>query len=293
MIDFRIELNDKINYVNSTLKKYMPEKCYPNILFESMGYSLFCGGKRLRPVMLLSACECLGGDISCAEPFACAIEMIHTYSLIHDDLPAIDNDDYRRGMLTNHKKFGEDIAILAGDGLLSLAMEVMSEAVVEKFGDMKYVRAMNEIIKGAGVYGMVGGQTVDVISEGKQIDGDTLNFIHKNKTAAMFAGALKAGAYLADADQKVVNDFQSAAEKLGVAFQIQDDILDVMGNAEKLGKPIGSDKANCKVTYVTMYGLENSSQKVKKLSVEAEEIFDLYNCGFLKSLTHYLINRDK
>lgn len=286
-------LNEKIQFVDENLKKYLPQESeYPNIIFQAMHYSIFAGGKRLRPIMLLSVCEAMGGKIEKAIPFACAIEMIHTYSLIHDDLPAMDNDDYRRGIPTSHKKFGEDIAILAGDALLHHSFEIMANACC-KYNELNCVKAMQAISHGAGVYGMLSGQVVDVISEGKQIDRKTLDFIHKNKTAAMIEGALKAGAILADATEKQVEQFRLAGEKIGIAFQIQDDILDVTSTLEELGKPIHSDEKNEKTTYVTLFGIEKSKQIVEQLSNEAITILEslLPPNDFLIDLTKYLIKR--
>lgn len=286
-------LEQKAKQIDKYLEQYLPsEKEYPSIIFEAMRYSVFAGGKRLRPVLLLSACETLGGDTEKAIPFACAIEMIHSYSLIHDDLPAIDNDDYRRGMLTNHKKFGEDIAILAGDGLLHHAFEIMSDACV-KYCSEKTVKAMQAIAHGAGVFGMLSGQVADVISEGKQIDEKTMYFIHKNKTAAMLQGALKAGTLLAGGTEQQIKLMEQAGEKIGVAFQIADDILDVTSTFQELGKPVHSDEKNEKNTFVTMYGIEASQKMVQTLSEEAIAIFQTFGekADFLIELTQYLMKR--
>lgn len=286
-------IKQRAKEVDSYLEQYLPKQTeYPSEIFEAMRYSIFAGGKRLRPIMLLSACETLGGESNKAIPFACAIEMIHTYSLIHDDLPAMDNDDYRRGMLTSHKKFGEAVAILAGDGLLHHALEVMADACV-KDCCVETTKAMQAIAHGAGVYGMLSGQVVDVLSEGKQIDEKTMYFIHKNKTAAMLQGALKAGALLAGATQQQVDSMEKAGEKIGVAFQIADDILDITSTLEELGKPVHSDEKNEKNTYVTMYGIEKSKEMVKTLSQEAMIILETFGekANFLIELTRYLIER--
>ena len=286
-------LEQKAKQIDEYLEQYLPlEKEYPSIIFEAMRYSVFAGGKRLRPVLLFSACEALDGDIKKAIPFACAIEMIHSYSLIHDDLPAMDNDDYRRGMLTSHKKFGEAIAILAGDGLLHHAFEIMSDACV-KYCSNETVKAMQAIAHGAGVFGMLSGQVTDVISEGKQIDEKTMYFIHKNKTAAMLQGALKAGALLAGGTEQQVKMMEQAGEKIGVAFQIADDILDVTSTFQELGKPVHSDEKNEKNTFVTMYGIEASQKMVETLSEEAITIFQKFGkkADFLIELTQYLMKR--
>lgn len=292
-MDFKEELKKKANIVDEYMEKFLPpEDRYPEVIFKAMRYSVFAGGKRLRPIMVMEACRAFGGDVEKSMPFACAIEMIHTYSLIHDDLPALDNDDYRRGRLTSHKVFGENMAILAGDALLHHAFETMAEACV-KFNDIKYTKAMLAIAQGAGINGMVAGQVVDVISEGKDIDKDTLDYIHKNKTAAMIIGALKAGAEMGGASEEEIKNIDRVGELVGVAFQIQDDILDVTSTLEELGKPINSDEKNHKVTYATMFGVEDASKIVMDMSNEALEI--LHSMGekmdFLARLTEYLIRR--
>ena len=292
-MDFKEELKEKVKIVDEYMDKFLPpEDRYPDIISRAMRYSVFAGGKRLRPIMVMEACRAFGGDTEKVMPFACAIEMIHTYSLIHDDLPALDNDDYRRGRLTSHKMFGEDMAILAGDALLHHAFETMAEACVE-LNDIKYTRAMLAIAQGAGVNGMVAGQVVDVISEGKEIDKATLDYIHKNKTAAMIIGALKAGAEAGGACGDDIKKMERVGELVGVAFQIQDDILDVTSTFEELGKPINSDEKNHKVTYATMFGIEKASRIVEEMSGEALDI--LKGMGekmdFLSRLTEYLIRR--
>lgn len=292
-MDFKEELKEKVKIVDEYMEKFLPpEDKYPEIIHKAMRYSVFAGGKRLRPIMVMEACRAFGGDVEKAMPFACAIEMIHTYSLIHDDLPALDNDDYRRGRLTSHKMFGENMAILAGDALLHHAFETMAEACV-KMNDIKYTKAMLAIAQGAGINGMVAGQVVDVISEGKEIDKDTLDYIHKNKTAAMIIGALKAGAEIGGASDEEIKNIERVGELVGVAFQIQDDILDVTSTLEELGKPINSDEKNHKVTYATMFGVEDASKIVLDMSNEALEI--LHSMGdrmeFLERLTEYLIRR--
>ncbi len=290
-MNFKEELKEKISAIDEELEKYLPlELGSSKVLYEAMRYSVFAGGKRLRPLLLLGAAECFGSYEKTAMPFACAVELIHTYSLIHDDLPAMDNDDYRRGKLTNHKVFGENIAILAGDGLLSYAFDMMTEACIK---DTRLLPAMKEISFGAGVFGMVSGQTVDVISEGTKISPETLLYIHKNKTAAMIIAALTAGGICAAADEKSILTLRLLGEKIGLAFQIQDDILDVEGTKETLGKPINSDLKNKKITYVTLYGLEESKKLVKKAFDEAGELLQSVseNTGFLSRLIEYTKNR--
>lgn len=293
MMNLKEEIEAKKQYIDNELDNTLPsESAYPGILFKSMRYSVFAGGKRLRPILILAACEMFGGDDKKAAPFACAMEMIHTYSLIHDDLPAIDNDNLRRGRLTNHKAFGENIAILAGDALLSYAFEVMANAVA-KNTDEASAKALQSIAFGAGINGMVSGQVVDVISEGKKLEKREMDFIHINKTAAMIVASVKAGAYLGGAKQEDVDNLEKAALKLGLAFQIQDDILDVTGTFEELGKPLHSDEKNEKATYVSMFGLERSTEIVEELSGDAENIFMSFGekGRFLAELTKYLVKR--
>lgn len=288
-----LELKKRIAEIEEMLEGYIPkQEAFPPVIFEAMRYSLFAGGKRLRPMMVLAACEAVGGNKQDAIPFACALEMIHTYSLIHDDLPAMDNDDYRRGRLTSHKVFGEDMAILAGDGLLHHAMEVMAKACWEN-PSKKTTGAMYAIAKGAGIHGMLTGQVVDVHFEGKPLEKDVLEFIHIHKTAAMIRGALEAGARIGGASEEIVEKFGLAGEKIGVAFQILDDILDVTSTTEELGKPVHSDEKNEKTTYVTLYGIEQSKKIAAKLSAEAEEIWMQMgdSCAFLQELTAYLLHR--
>ncbi len=293
-MDFKQELKDRVKTVDEYMETFLPkEDEYPEIIYKAMRYSVFAGGKRLRPIMVMEACKAFGGEWEKTMPFACALEMIHTYSLIHDDLPALDNDDYRRGRLTSHKMFGESMAILAGDALLHHAFETMAKACVE-MDDIKYTRAMLAIAEGAGVHGMVAGQVVDVISEGKKIDKTTLDYIHRNKTAAMLIGALKSGAEMGGASDEEIKKIERVGELVGVAFQIQDDILDVTSTFEKLGKPINSDEKNHKVTYATMFGIEGASKTVEEMSDEAIEILKSMGdrTDFLVRLTEYLIKRD-
>ena len=275
-IVFENKLNGYISIINKRLDELLEIK-YPKEIYEAMRYSVFAGGKRLRPVLLLAFCEMFGGKTEDALDFACAIEMIHTYSLIHDDLPAMDNDDYRRGKLTCHKKFNEAIAILAGDALLNKAYEVMTNLVVTK-KEEKFATAMKYIADSAGTCGMVGGQVVDVLSEDKEITSDILSYIHKNKTAELIIAPLKAGCVLGENDNIIekIELVQSIGEKVGVAFQIKDDILDVKSTTEVIGKPVFSDSKNKKTTYVTMYGIEKSEEKLKKLTEEALCIIDKF-----------------
>lgn len=293
MMELQAELKERCAYIEAALEQAVPEQtAFPPVIFEAMRYSLLAGGKRLRPMMVLAACEAVGGKKEDALPFACALEMIHTYSLIHDDLPAMDNDDYRRGRLTNHKVYGEDMAILAGDGLLHHAMETMADACL-KNPTPQTVGAMKAITHGAGIQGMLVGQVVDVFMEGKPLNQDTLDFIHLHKTAAMIRGALEAGAVCGGADAETVAEFGLAGEKIGVAFQILDDILDVTSTLEELGKPIHSDEKNQKTTYVTLFGIEKSREIAAQLSEEAIAVWDKRgeSCIFLRELTKYLLTR--
>lgn len=292
-MNWKQEMQECCAYIEQALERAVPQqKEFPPVLFEAMRYSLLSGGKRLRPMMLLAACEAVGGKREEALPFACALEMIHTYSLIHDDLPAMDNDDYRRGKWTNHKVFGEDMAILAGDALLHHAMETMADACVQS-PTPQATGAMRAIAHGAGVHGMLVGQVVDVYMEGKPLQQETLDFIHLHKTAAMIRAALEAGAICGGAKQETVAAFALAGEKIGVAFQILDDILDVTSTLEELGKPIHSDEKNRKTTYVTLFGIEKSRELAAKLSEEAIAIWQQQGegCTFLLELTKYLTTR--
>lgn len=292
-MDYKNKLNERIELINKALEKYLVPK-YPERLYEAMNYSVFAGGKRLRPVLLLSACEAVGGNIEDAMPFACALEMIHTYSLIHDDLPAMDNDDFRRGKPTCHKAFDEALAILAGDGLLTYAFEVMLEAVCNK-NESKYSKAAKLIANYSGSQGMLVGQVVDVQSEGHKIDDKTLMFIHDNKTGGLIKAALMAGALIGGADNDTVGDFEKIGYNMGIAFQIKDDILDVTSTSEVLGKPILSDIKNNKQTYVSLYGLDNAQQDYETLSTGAVKMIN--NIGdkadFLSWYANALINREK
>ncbi len=290
---FQNKLNEYIEFINSRLYELLSVK-YPEKIYEAMRYSVFAGGKRLRPVLAVAACEMSGGNRKDVADFACALEMIHTYSLIHDDLPAMDNDDFRRGLPTCHKKFNEAIAVLAGDALLNMAYEVMIDSVISK-SDKKFQRAMKYIANAAGAGGMVGGQVIDVISEGKKIDSDTILYIHKNKTAALIAAALKAGGVIGGMTDAEIRLMENAGENVGIAFQIKDDILDVTSTTEVLGKPVLSDEKNDKITYVTMSGMEKAEKDLRDLTGEALEIID--NFGekgrFLYEYVKRLVTRIK
>ncbi len=284
--------------VEEHLLYFLPEVDHKSItLYESMAYSLKAGGKMLRSVLLLASCEFCGGDEKLALPYACAIEYIHTYSLIHDDLPAMDNDDLRRGIPTNHKVFGDAVAILAGDGLLTSAFEAMNKDMLLYFDntDMlkRRVRAVYEISKGAGCRGMIAGQIADIEAENKQCTKEILDYIHLNKTAAMIKAAVRAGAYLGGTDKKTLEDLDEYAENIGLAFQIVDDILDVSGSEEEIGKKTGADQAKKKATYPCRYGLEESREKVKELTEAAKKAMEPYydNAEFFIHLADDLAGR--
>ena len=235
----------------------------PERLLEAMRYSLEAGGKRLRPVMLLAACEMAGGDMETALPFACAMEMIHTYSLIHDDLPAMDNDDLRRGKPTNHKVFGEGMAVLAGDGLLNAAAELMARAALQ-FNDNRGIRAMEIIMRHAGVTGMIAGQTADLDSEGEEPREDLLTYIHSHKTADLLEAPMEAGLALAGADEEACRLGRDYGYHLGLAFQMTDDLLDVTGDTALLGKKTGADAEQNKMTWVTLRGVEGTQKDAEE-----------------------------
>lgn len=256
-----------IDLINEKLKYYIGKYSH-DIIYDAMYYSVEAGGKRVRPVLLLKTCRSLSGDIEHATPFACALEMIHTYSLIHDDLPCMDDDDLRRGKPTCHKVFGEAMALLAGDGLLNLAYEIMLDEIL-KFPEKNIVRAAKIIANSSGVGGMIGGQVMDIISEDTPISEDELLFIHKNKTAALITAALLAGAHIAGAPKEVIADLKKAGYNIGIAFQIKDDILDVEGDSKELGKNTFSDTKNNKATYVNLHSLEKAKEDFIELSQEA------------------------
>lgn len=268
------------------------ENALDKTLAESMRYSLMAGGKRLRPVLLMEAAEAVGGRGEDYIHAACALEMIHTYSLIHDDLPAMDNDDYRRGKLTNHKVYGAGIATLAGDALLTLAFEVILR---QKADSETLCRVIREISQAAGPDGMVGGQAIDMESEGKSITMDELRKMHMGKTGALFRAAIRSGAILAGAGETELNALTRYAEAFGLAFQITDDILDVIGDETEIGKPVGSDERNHKSTYVTLTSLEKARQLAKDAVDEAVLALEPFGdkAWFLKELVEFLISRKK
>lgn len=279
--------------------------CLPEIdpksvtLYESIKYSLTAGGKRMRPILLLAACEFVGGDIKMALPYALAVEYIHTYSLIHDDLPAIDNDDLRRGLPTNHKVYGEAMAILAGDGLLTSAFEAMNKDMLLYFDEASClkcrVKASYEIAKGSGCRGMVAGQSTDVEITTKYTCGEMLDYVFVNKTSALITAAVRAGAHLGNADEETIRNLTDYAEYLGLAYQITDDILDITGDESVMGKKSGHDSKIDKCTYVSVNGLEKSKAKVQELTEKALESMAQYydNAEFFNKLALDLAVRVK
>lgn len=296
---FMEELQQKVEHINNVLEKFLPvEEGQQRIIFEAMNYSVRAGGKRLRPILMEETYHMFGGSSAVIEPFMAAIEMIHTYSLVHDDLPAMDNDEYRRGKKTTHAVYGEAMGILAGDALLNLAYETAAKAFDMEVADTRVARAFAVLAKKAGVYGMVGGQVVDVESEKSDdcsITREKLDFIYRLKTGALIESSMMIGAILAGSSSDEVSRVEQIAAKLGLAFQIQDDVLDVTSTLEVLGKPVGSDEKNNKATYVTFEGLDKAVSDVERISKEAEEQLDDlgYDDAFLKELFEYLIHREK
>ena len=283
--------------IEDRLQQYLPnEGKLQESLFESMRYSLLDGGKRIRPILTLEFCRLCGGDVRLALPFACAVEMIHTYSLIHDDLPCMDNDDMRRGKPSNHKAYGEDTALLAGDALLTMAFEVMlSPETIALVGAEKCAAAAGILARMAGAHGMVGGQVIDLMSEGQTISLETLQQMDAHKTGALIVAACQMGCVVGGAGQELLDAAQKYAEAIGLAFQIVDDILDVTSSEEMLGKPIGSDAENKKNTYVTLLGLEKAKQQAENLTGQAVSALSAFSgdTGPLADLAYMLAKRNK
>lgn len=296
-MNFKEELERRIREIENIIRAYLPvEEGYQKTVIAAMNYSILAGGKRLRPLLMNETYEMMGGRGREIEPFLAAMEMVHTYSLIHDDLPAMDNDEYRRGRKTTHVMYGEAMAILAGDGLLNLAFETAAKAF--RMGDdpARIGRTLALFAGKAGIYGMIGGQTADIEAEEKgNITEELLLFIHENKTAALIQSAMMTGAILAGASDGDVDRLEKIGYNIGVAFQIQDDILDVTGNTKILGKPVGSDEKNNKITYVTIKGLEQAQADQRALSEEAVALlgsFERRNL-FLEKLVEDLVTRNK
>lgn len=294
---FKESFQERQREVEEILKGYLPEKQgLQKTIFEAMEYSLMAGGKRIRPILMREAYRLFGGvDEKVIEPFMAAMEMVHTYSLVHDDLPAMDNDEYRRGRKTTHIVYGEAMAILAGDGLLNFAYETALTALQTE-QTPNVAKALLVLSQKAGIYGMVGGQTVDVETDQTQsITRDQLDFIYKLKTSALIEASMLIGAILAGATKSEQKIIEEAASEIGLAFQIQDDILDVTGNQEVLGKPVGSDAKNEKATYVTYEGLKKAQEDVKRYSKHAVNLLEslVVKNEFLIHLVEYLIHREK
>jgi geranylgeranyl diphosphate synthase type II len=293
-MDFEKELLYRQNKVNDYIENIIPsESEYIQNIISSMRYSLLAGGKRLRPILLMGTGEIFNCNEEDLYPFAVAIEMIHTYSLIHDDLPSMDNDDFRRGKPTNHKVYGDAIALLAGDGLLNLSYEHMLSFLALK-NEARFVKAAQEIARAAGINGMIGGQVVDIENEGKDIDKDLMEYMHNNKTGALITASVRCGAIIGKGTNEDIEKLTRYAKSLGLAFQIVDDILDVIGDSEKLGKESGRDLKNKKTTYVTMYGIEKAKEKAENLTKNAIDEIDSFGekARFLKELTLYLLDRE-
>lgn len=284
-----------LTFINSALEQYLPvvnKNVEP--IVDAMKYSLLAPGKRIRPMLVLEFCNIFGGDIEKAIPFACAVEMVHTYSLIHDDLPCMDDDAYRRGRPSSHVKYGEATALLAGDALLTLAFDIMlSEENVNKVGAGKVAQAARVLAQAIGCNGMIAGQVIDVCSEGRFISQDELNFMHNKKTGALITAACEIGCIIAGANTSMIGSARLYAQNVGLAFQVADDILDVTSSIEKMGKLPGSDRENSKTTYVTLVGIENSRKEVQFLIDKAKEslIETDVNVDFLRKIADDIYNK--
>ncbi len=301
-MNFEIELENRTKETESVVKAYLPEESgWAKTVIEAMNYSVNVGGKRLRPMLMAETYKLFGGKDKAVEPFMAAIEMIHTYSLVHDDLPAMDNDEYRRGKKTTWVVYGDAMAILAGDGLLNYAFETaLTSFEIPGSSVAAKAKALSILAKKAGIHGMIGGQTADIEAEhlGGTVTQEHLLFIHEHKTAALIQAIKMARAVLAGASDAQVQMIEQAAYEIGIAFQIQDDILDVTSSLETLGKPVGSDARNQKTTYVTLKGIEEASREQKELSAHAIELLaafekEGYHNAFLLELIRSLITRDR
>ena len=296
-MNFKEEMNQRVCYIEDVLKKFLLEQeGYQKTVIEAANYSLMAGGKRIRPMLMLETYRLFQGqseeDI---EPFMAAMEMIHTYSLVHDDLPAMDNDEYRRGRKTTHIVYGEAMGILAGDALLNYGFEVATRSFLKKENLEKAARAFSVLAKKPGIYGMIGGQAADVENCDRPMEQDKLDFIYKLKTGALIEGSMMIGAIMAGATDSQVEQMEEIAQKVGLAFQIQDDILDVIGDEAQIGKPVNSDEKNHKTTYVTLFGIEKAKEEVERLSKEALELLGSFPNQnlFLEELVQFLICREK
>ncbi len=295
MTNFKSEYDNYVHIVNDALDGSLSTDDRPGSeIYNAMKYSLAAGGKRLRPVLALAVCDLLGAGRNDVMPYACALEMIHTYSLIHDDLPAMDNDDYRRGMPTNHKVFGEALAVLAGDALLNKAYELMLSYMLRKGKCSEaYIKAMSLIAANAGADGMIRGQTIDMTSEGSIVSEETLKYMHRCKTGALIKASVLAAAIIGGASSAENDSLEKYAESIGLAFQIKDDIMDVQSSLEQMGKPAGSDAASNKTTYVSMFGLDMAAQLLDEAVDSATEALGCFGdrAVFLKELALFIKNR--
>ena len=295
-MNFREEQKKRTEWTEEVIREFLPkEEGYQKEIMEAMNYSVLAGGKRLRPLMMYETYRMFGGEGEVIRPFMAAMEMIHTYSLVHDGLPAMDNDEYRRGKLTTHAKYGHAMGILAGDALLNFAFETAASAFDYGEDPGRVAKALQILAKKAGIYGMIGGQVVDVQSSGHAISKERLDFIYELKTSALLEAAMMTGAVLAGAAEKEVRTIEQVASDVGVAFQVRDDILDVTGTLESIGKPVHSDDKNEKTTYVTLKGLEQASADVEELSDRAlRNLASLpYKNEFLTELIQSLVYRDR
>ncbi len=297
-MNLNYEIEKYIDIIEEDLKQILSYKdSFQNKIYESMNYSIFAGGKRIRPILALKTFELVSGNShEEALPFASAIEMIHTYSLVHDDLPAMDDDDFRRGKPTNHKVYGEAIAILAGDALLNLAYETMINSISKDCSNtLGYIEAIKEIGRASGAEGMIGGQAVDMLSDESVINEEQLKFIHSKKTSELIEASIKSGALLAGASDQQIEALGEYGKAIGLCFQIRDDILDEIGDDEKLGKAVGSDESNNKLTYISLYGLEGSIEKTNKLcecAIKSLDIFKKEDVIFFEEFAKYLVYRE-
>jgi len=295
-MSFKEELVRQASLVDKALNEYLPPAgSYPSVIHEAMRYSVFAGGKRLRPALVLASAKAVGGDEKKVLPAACAIELLHTYSLVHDDLPAMDNDDLRRGRPTSHKVYGEAIAVLVGDALLTLAFGLLAGLPqTGPLGAGGVVHVIAEVAEAAGTAGLIGGQVVDILSAEKLVDKQTLKYIHSCKTGALYRASVRVGAMLSGASPEQLNKLTVYAENLGLAFQIVDDILDIEGDEQKLGKPVGSDVKNQKATYPALHGLSGAKEMARQAVEQATGA--LYHFGseadFLRGLIYFVLQRD-
>ncbi len=295
MNNFSQVLAKKAGIIEEALDDYLPQPdTYPPVIHQAMRYSIFAGGKRLRPALVLAAAEAAGSPAAQALPAACAIEMLHTYSLVHDDLPAMDNDDLRRGKPTSHRVYGEAVAVLAGDALLTLAFQLLGQqSLLEGLPAERSLQVVVEVAEASGTKGMIGGQIVDTAAAEKPLKAEELEFVHRAKTGALFKASVRSGAIIAGADQKALQELTLYAEYFGLGFQIVDDILDYTGSQAEIGKPVGSDLRNNKQTYVSLYGLKSAKIKAEEACAKAIQTLNHWGpqADFLRSAVQFLLAR--